>query len=175
VERTTLDPNELLEQLRAEHEVLRWAPLSPQVTQDPDSGGDSHEDRKAHNRSALDYLHHNWALADTFEPSARDSGLRGSLVALFGRLTYKVLTPYFAEERALLSHAVQVIDDLEERCSALTLRLQQLSNDVTDRQVAEAENQAKLALWLHLAPPASTRSAGYTAESTDEGSSSSSS
>jgi hypothetical protein len=173
VERTTLDPKELLEQLRAEHEVLRWAPLSPQGPREPDRGGDGDEDRKARHRSSLEYLHHHWTLVDTLEPSAGDSGLRRRLVALFGRLTYRVLRPYFEEERALLSHAVQVIDDLEVRCSDLTLRLQQLTDDVTDRQVAEAENQAKLALWLHLDPPAATHSPGYTAESTNEGGSSS--
>jgi hypothetical protein len=163
VRRATLDPKKLLEQLQAEHEVLRWAPLPPQEVR---TGGDEQANRDG---ASLEYLHHHWALADAFEPTPFDSGLRKRFEALVGRLTYKVLGPYFRQERVLLSHAVQVIDDLDQRCTNLDHRLRQLTDEVIDRQVAEAENQAKLALWLHLDPPAATRAPGRPATSLDEG------
>ena len=153
--RAALDPRELLEQLKAEHQVLQWSPLAPQEIRTDKRG------REPGVRSSLDYLHQHWALTDTFEPaSATSSGLRGRAESLFGRLTYRVLRPYFRQERELLSRAVQVIDDLDQRCSELTVRVSELGDAMSDRQVAEAENQAKLALWLHLAPPAAPSPSG---------------
>ena len=66
-----------------------------------------------------------------------------------------MLGTYLREERALLSHLVRVNEALEQRCDELTLRCEQLNQDMVDRQAAEAENQAKLALWLHLDSPSS--------------------
>jgi hypothetical protein len=68
-------------------------------------------------------------------------------------MTFKVLGPYLREERELLAHLVRFNDALERRCNELSVRCQELNQDMADRQVAEAENQAKLALWLHLDPP----------------------
>jgi hypothetical protein len=71
-----------------------------------------------------------------------------------------VLGTYLREERALLSHLVRVNEALEQRCDELTLRCEQLNQDMVDRQAAEAENQAKLALWLHLDSPSSVLDPG---------------
>jgi hypothetical protein len=49
---------------------------------------------------------------------------------------------------------------LERRCDDLSLRCQQLNQDMIDRQAAEAANQAKLALWLHLELPNARRAEG---------------
>ena len=101
----------------------------------------------------LDYLHQHWALPDGVDPSLAAGSLEGRLVGLFGRMTFKVLGPYLREERELLAHMVRCNDALERRCNELAVRCQELNQDMADRQVAEAENQAKLALWLHLEPP----------------------
>lgn len=143
----SLDPRELLEQLRADHQVLRWGPLPPQERRASVTA------QEPIDPSVLDYLHHNWTLAGTDRPGSGSRGFRGKAEAIFGRLAYKVLGSYFHQEREFLSRVVQVVDDLERRCSELTVRCEQLTDDVMDRQVAEAENQAKLALWLHLDPP----------------------
>ena len=155
MERAAMDPKKLLEQLRTEHEVLAWEPLPPMEVVNAGSVSE------VRNRASLDYLHQHWALADSFEPSSDKAGLRAKLVSLVGRCTYKLLGNYLQEEQALLSQAVQVIDDLDQRCTELSIRLKELSNDVIDRQVAEAENQAKLALWLHLAPPPTVQPSIY--------------
>jgi len=143
-----LDPKELLERLKAEHQVLRWGPLPP------DEPRDTSGDRAPLDRSSLEYLHQHWALADDPPPTASAGGIRGRASALLGRFTHRALRPYLLREQELLARAVQVIDDLDQRCAELTQRCQELGDAVIDRQVAEAENQAKLALWLHLEPPA---------------------
>ncbi len=138
-----LDPEEILNRLRDEHKVLAWAPLPPD--EEPVSG-----DEVIRNRDSLEYLHHHWTLPDSFDPSDAGTGIRGRLVALFGRLTYRVLGRYMTEERNLLAHVVQVNEALEQRCNELSLRCEQISTNILNRQAAEAANQAKLALWLHL-------------------------
>ena len=147
VGRAAVDPKDLLEQIRADHHVLRWVPLAPQEF------GDAGANRVPVDRSSLEYLHQHWALTDTYEPGTAITGVRGKLVALFGRLTYRVLRPHLHQEREFLAQAVQVIDDLDQRCTELDLRYQEFRDLVLDRQVAEAENQAKLAVWLHVNPP----------------------
>ena len=72
------------------------------------------------NRESLEYLHHHWALPDTFDPADGGSGVRGKVVSAFGRLTYRVLGRYLREERELLSHLVRVNEALEQRCDELT-------------------------------------------------------
>jgi hypothetical protein len=146
-----LDPIEILERLKSEHQVLRWEPLPPDEVPSP-------RNDQTRVRSSLEYLHHHWALPDQFDPQESGRGLRARLMLLVGRLTYRVLGPYFREERQLLSHLVQVSEALQQRCDYLTLRCEELNREMIERQVAEAENQSKLALWLHLAPPAATKS-----------------
>jgi hypothetical protein len=107
----------------------------------------------AHNRDSLEYLHRHWTLPDQFEPGDAGFGPKGRVLGLFGRLTFRVLGRYLREERELLGHIVRVNEGLEQRCDELMRRNQQLSKDLVDRQVAEARNQAKLAVWLHLDPP----------------------
>lgn len=148
-----IDPEEFLEQLKSEHRVLRWEPLEPTVR--PPTTRD-----QVRSRSSLEYLHAHWVLPDSFDPADAGGGIRGRIVGFFGRLTFRVLGRYLTSERELLSRMVQVNQALERRCDELTLRCQQLGQDMVDRQVAEAANQAKLAAWLHLQPPASTASAG---------------
>jgi hypothetical protein len=143
-----VDPEEYLQRLKAEHRVLRWAPLPPNHTRA------SIKNDQALNKSSLDYLHQHWALPDSFDPTAAGGGTRGKIVGLFGRLTYRVLGPYFREERGLLAHLVRVNEALEQRCTDLTAFCEQLSQDMIDRQVAEAENQTKLAILLDVESPA---------------------
>lgn len=47
---------------------------------------------------------------------------------------------------------VRVSQALEHRCDELSLRCEQLTDEIIDRQVAEARNQARLAAWLHAEP-----------------------
>lgn len=143
-----LDPEEVLERLKAEHRTLFWEPLQPNMIRR------TKDNEQARNRGSLEFLHHHWALPDHFDPAVAGGGLRGKIVTLFGRLTYRVLGQYLRQERDLLAHMVRVNEALERRCDELTLRCQQLNQDFLDRQVAEARNLAELALWLHLEPPA---------------------
>ncbi len=145
-----LDPNEFLERLKAEHQVLRWEPLPPSQPR-PSSGGE-----QSRSGGSLDYLHKHWALPDSFHPEDAGGGPKGRLVSLFGRLTYRVLGRYFREERELLGHVVRISEALERRCDALTLRVAELNLEMVRRQVAEAENQAILAAWLHAESPRTT-------------------
>ncbi len=142
-----LDPKEVLERLRAEHQVLRWTPLPP------DEALETGAEQAAPDRTALEYLHNHWAIADAAGPSPSSSGFRGKAAALFSRLTFRALGPYHQREQEFLARAVQVIDELDRRCTELDRRCTELGAAMLDRQVAESENQAKLALWLHLEPP----------------------
>jgi hypothetical protein len=149
-----LDPRELLERLRSEHETLQWEPLAPDEARHTKDGPNSE-------RSSLDYLHRHWALPDHFDPAEAGAGIRGRIVMLFGRLTYRVLGSYLRQERDLLAHMVQVNEALERRCDELTLRCRQLGEDFTDRQVAESRNLTELALWLNLAHPLTSTSSEF--------------
>jgi hypothetical protein len=131
-----LDPKEFLERLKEEHQVLRWEPLPPNQLR-PSSGGE-----QSRSGGSLDYLHKHWALPDSFPPEDAGRGPKGRLVSLFGRLTYRVL-----------GHVVRISEALERRCDALTLRVAELNLEMVRRQVAEAENQAILAAWLHAESP----------------------
>ncbi len=146
-QQSALDPEEILERLKAEHQVLRWGPLPPEEVRQ------TKQTDYSHTKKSLEYLHQHWAIPDAFDPAASGGGPRGRILSLFGRLTYRVLAPYFREERGLLSHLVRINEALEQRCDDLARRCQQLEEDILDRQVAEAANQAKLALWLHLEAP----------------------
>jgi hypothetical protein len=143
-----IDPTEFLEQLRDEHQVLQWEPLPPPP---PNRTLGVEQER---NRASLEYLHHHWQLPHTYAPDGGGDGAKGKAVGLFGRLTFRVLGRYLREERDLLSHVVQVSEALERRCDQLTLIIQELHTEVLNRQVAEAKNQAILAVWLHAQPPA---------------------
>ncbi|HWD51480.1 MAG TPA: hypothetical protein VG412_03705 [Acidimicrobiales bacterium] len=145
-----LDPKEFLERLKEDHQVLRWEPLPPNQP-NPSSGGE-----QSRSGGSLDYLHKHWALPDSFHPEDAGGGPKGRLVSLFGRLTYRVLGRYFHEERELLGHVVRISEALERRCDALTLRVQEMNLEMVRRQVAEAENQAILAAWLHAESPRTT-------------------
>lgn len=142
-----LDPQEFLEHLKSQHRIFYWEPLPP------DDPAPIKEADLTRIRSSLDYLHHHWALPDAFDPGEAGGGLRGKLVGLFGRLTYRVLGRYLREERDLLAHVVRVNEALEQRCDQLSRLCRQLHEDMLTRQAAEASNQAELALWLHLQPP----------------------
>lgn len=145
-----LDPEAVLAQLQTAHRALEWEPLPPQEPQRFDDLSQTADN------ASLDYLHHHWALPDTFDAASAGSGVRGKLIGLFGRLTFRVLRRYLHDERELLSHVVRSNEVLERRCADLARRCEQLSHDVAARQVDEAENQAKLALWLHRdSPPTS--------------------
>jgi hypothetical protein len=155
-----IDPEQFLEQLKAEHKVLLWEPLPPDRSREVRANPD------LHNRESLEYLHHHWALPDAMDPADAGGGLRGKVIGAFGRLTFRVLGRYLHQERDVLAHLVRVNEALEQRCDELTVRCQQLHEEMVDRQTAEAANQAKLAAWLLLDPPAgvtgpATRPADY--------------
>jgi hypothetical protein len=162
-----LDPEEFLERLKAEHQILRWEPLPP------DSARSARDSNQVRSKSSLEYLHHHWVLPDSFDPADAGVGIRGRIVGIFGRLTFRVLSRYLGAERNLLAHVVQVNEALERRCDELTLRCHQLNDDMVSRQVAEARNQAKLAVWLHLDPPQATPSAHQGTNAVDAGDTSS--
>ena len=151
LEQPAIDPEEFLRRLKEEHRTLQWEPL-------PAEGIRASDTSQARNRTSLEYLHAHWVLPEEFDPADAGGGIRGRILSLFARLTFQVLVRYLHDERLLLAHMVRVNQALEQRCDALTLRLQQLNQDMIDRQVAEAANQAKLALWLHLEPPGTTPS-----------------
>jgi hypothetical protein len=151
---TALDPEEFLERLKAEHRVLRWEPLPPdQIRRDSTT-------RQVRSPEDLEYLHGHWALPDTFDPADAGGGFRGKAVGIVGRLVFRVLGRYLREERELIGHMVRVNSALERRCDELTLRCEQLNQDMISRQVGEAANQAKLAAWLHLEPPSAAKADG---------------
>ena len=164
MEQSEFDPEAVLARLKAEHRILAWEPLPPVKMRQYADGS------QVRSRAALEYLHHHWALPDTFDPAtAVGGGPKAKVVGLFGRLTYRVLGPYLREERDLLSHLVRVNEALEKRCDELVLRCEQLNQDMVDRQAAEAENQAKLALWLNLDPPSTAAASRPSATSTGDG------
>ena len=156
-----IDPTEFLEQLKEGHQVLQWEPLPPPP---PNRTIGVEQDR---NRASLEYLHHHWQLPHTYAPEDTGGGAKGRAVGLFGRLTFRVLGRYLREERDLLSHMVQVNEALERRCDQLTLLIQQLHTEVLNRQVAEARNQAVLAVWLHSRLPADAAGAPGTTSTPD--------
>lgn len=141
-----LDPQDFLEHLKADNQVLHWEPLPPldrnQLRPRPQTRAKDH----------LEYLHQHWSLPSSFEPAAPDRGLRGRLTTLLGKLVFRVLGSYLDQERELLAHMVRASQALEQRCDELTLRCHELGEQMVDRQVAEAANQARLAAWLHAEP-----------------------
>jgi hypothetical protein len=161
--RSAIDPTEFLEQLKEEHQVLQWEPLPPPP---PNRPLGVEQDR---NRASLEYLHHHWQLPHAYAPDDTGGGAKGKAVGLFGRLTFRVLGRYLREERDLLSHMVQVSEALERRCDQLTLLVQELHTEVLNRQVAEAKNQAVLAVWLHNRLPAEDAGAADPTSSTGSG------
>lgn len=144
----TIDPEEFLDHLKSSGRVLHWLPLAPDDPRRPPVG------EAVRTRESLEFLHHHWALPDSFDGAGAGSGLRGKVIGVVGRLTYRVLGRYLREERELLAHMVRVSDALERRCDELDQRCRQLADNAVNRQVAEAENQAILAAWLHAEPPA---------------------
>jgi len=85
-------------------------------------------------------------LPDRPDPAETGGGIKGRFIHLFGRLTFRVLAPYLRQERELIARMVRTNDALARRHDDLTEALMK-------RQVAEAENDAKLAAWLYRAIP----------------------
>lgn len=133
-----LDASEIVERLKKDEQSLKWEPLPP--------GEALVNWRRWPTRSeeSLDYLHNNWALPDSFDPYVAGSGLKGRLVRLFGRLTFRVLGPYLRRERETIANLVRINDALARRCD-------DLASEITRRQTQEAANDADLAAWLHEA------------------------
>ncbi|MHB1712278.1 MAG: hypothetical protein ACYCV7_12890 [Acidimicrobiales bacterium] len=154
-----LDPKEFLEALREEHRLLRWEPLAPSQPRSS-SGGE-----QSRSGTSLDYLHQHWTLPDTFHSEDAGVGPRSRMVALFGKLTFRVLGRYLREEREVLGHVVRISEALERRCDALTLRIRELDEEIRLRQVAESENQARLAAWLYSELPSEAGAAGAISQS----------
>ncbi len=138
-----LDPREFLERLQGEHRTLRWAPLPPEETALGWSGHPMAVEESLH------YLHGHWTLPDHVSAAA-GGGVRGRIAGLVGKLTYRALGRYLREERELLGHMVRMNELLARRCD-------ELARVVAERQVAEAENQAHLAAWLHSESPPGAR------------------
>ncbi|MHB8682119.1 MAG: hypothetical protein ACYDA2_08500 [Acidimicrobiales bacterium] len=135
MDEAALDPQEILERIRNDHRSLKWEPLAPS-----DSLARWHQ-RPMRDEESLEYLHGHWALPDAPDPAVGGSGLRGRVVRAFGRLVFRVLGPYLRSERELVSRLVRMNDALAHRCD-------ELAEEIARRQVANAENDARLAAWL---------------------------
>jgi len=136
-----IDPEDIVRHITTTYRRLDWTPLDPDVarlaSEDPE-----------HDRGPIEFLHANWAPADTFDPGVAGRGLRARAVAAFGRLTFRVLGPYFRHQREVVSRQVQAIAELERRCDSLVRRQDQLEQAAIARQVAEARNLVDLAVVL---------------------------
>jgi hypothetical protein len=131
-----LDPRELLERLRREHRTLRWEPLLP---------SDAllrWQERPMRDEESLAYLHRNWLLPDTFSPDRTGSGMKGRIARRVGGLVFRVIQPYLHAEREVVANLVRISDALAKRCD-------DLAQIITERQVADAESQAKLAALVY--------------------------
>ncbi len=131
-----LDPRELLERLRNEHRTLRWEPLLP---------SDAllrWQQRPMRDEESLAFLHHNWLLPDKFAPHQAGGGARERIARRFRGLVFRALQPYFHAERELVANLVRMNDSLAKRCD-------ELAQVITERQVADAENQARLAALVY--------------------------
>ena len=131
-----VDPRDILDRINEEHDSLRWEPLAPS------SALDRWRQWPVKDDEALDFLHRNWTLPDQFATTSPMRGLRGRVLKLFARMTFRVLAPYLVAERELLANMVRLHDALAKRCD-------DISDEVARREVAEASNQAELAAWLH--------------------------
>ena len=138
MEERALDARELIERVKAENRAARWMPLPPSEL--PASRTPMSEEE------SLYYLHRHWILPDRPEPADSGAGIKGRVVHLFGRLTFAVLAPYLRQERELVARMVRMNEALARRCDDLAQAMAQ-------RQLAEAENDAKLAALLNRALP----------------------
>jgi hypothetical protein len=130
-----VDPVELLERIRDDNRRLHWEPLAPSDQLS------AWRRRPMRGEEALDYLHHHWVLPDRLDPRIAGRGVKGRLTSLVGRIAFRVLGPYLKEERELVSRLVQTCNALAERCDEMT-------REIEDRQVKEAESGARLVAWL---------------------------
>lgn len=127
-----IDARELLQRVQAEKRAERWLPLPPAdlaavrspIRQDP--AVSALRDRSVLNRR---------------EPEPPGTGIKGFILRIFARLTYRVLAPY--------------LDDQARSIEALAGRCDELAQAIAGRQRDEAENGAKLAAWLHNELPGS--------------------
>jgi len=138
---SAIDPQDIVRKLKEPGRGLAWMPLDP----DPLIHSSAEQ---IHDRAPIEYLHANWAPEDAFDPAGVGRGIRGHAVARFGRMTYRVLGPYFRHQREVVAHLVQANEALEKRCDDLVRRQHQLEQAVIARQVAEARNLADLAAVL---------------------------
>jgi hypothetical protein len=149
VDERALDARELIERVRAESRASRWMPLPPSDV--PAARSPVREDESLH------YLHRHWRLPDRPDPADAADGFKGRVIHLFGRLTFRVLTPYLRQERELIARMVRMDD-------ALARRYDELAEAVAQRQSAEAENDAKLAAFLYRELPNSSQDPGLQSE-----------
>jgi hypothetical protein len=131
-----LDAGELPESVKAGGKAPQWVPLAP--------SNDMEKWRRWPMRAeeSLDYLHRNWILPDRLDPQVTGTGFKGRLISVLGRIVFRVLGPYLRDERELLANLVRTNDTLARRCD-------ELSKVISNHEVAQAENEAKLAAWLH--------------------------
>jgi hypothetical protein len=132
-----IDPAELLERLRSEPSPASWAPLLPSGV------AASWRDLRLSGLEPLAYVNAHWALPDRGGPGGSTRGIRSAARRLISRVTYSVLGDYLREERELLVHLVQV-------CNALATRCDEMATVIADRELAEAENGARLVEFLTL-------------------------
>lgn len=85
---------------------------------------------------SLEYLHTHWVLPDSFTAVPAGAPWKQRLWRIAGRLTFGVLARYLADERELLSKAVQVCDTLARRVDTLEAEIEQLAA-LTSQQLAE--------------------------------------
>lgn len=131
-----VDPRELLERLRRQHDTLRWEPLLP--------SDDLYrlQERPMREEASLAYLHRNWSLPDSFSARTSGGGMKDRIARRLGGLVFRTMGSYLHAERELIANLVRMNDALAIRCDELT-------NVVAERQRADAENQAKLAALVY--------------------------
>jgi len=91
---------------------------------------------------SLAYLHNNWLLPDAFRSAPAGGGMKGRIARRFGGLIFRAMQPYLHAERDLMANLVRMNDSLARRCD-------ELAKAITERQVAEAESQARLAALIY--------------------------
>jgi len=156
VDKSPLDPAQILADLREERRRLAWEPLPPAPLAEPwNKPGVSALE-------SLTYLHRHWTLegGDADGDTPRGGGPRHRLEQVGRRLVARLLSPYLVQGRDLRANVVQTVDALARRLDELTQRVEELVDADAARQEAEARRLAELAAWLHTAVPGAPLAGG---------------
>lgn len=104
------------------------------------------DDRRLQDHPGLDFAHRHWALPDQPDPSGH--GRRSRLRRICDRLVFAAMRSYLRDERALMSHVVQLNDALAKRCDELAEAYRTLLDELDRRFVDTVTAQEHLARLL---------------------------